>query len=258
MKPTTSNIDPTTLWDGYVADAVARLATASGWPTQIEPGRVDGKISLLADGRNMTFPGVGEMGLLGGGPTVIASPAAIALRAFATACSVKGGNATFIAPVGRYASPVERGLIDAVVLADPPVTIEDGWIIDMMTIGHSRCWLVGVGCEWDDRARAHAMMQMREAGLRILPHWAQVDDTASLAEAMLDEGWPHGLFPDPVLMRFDVSGNGRRAKAWIAVTEGATIVSVVSAIGARLQPDMRTKDRVARVVAAWRSMGGHP
>ena len=247
---------PGEYWRGFVAGAAVQLARDVGWPAELV--EMDGdRVEIDCGGRRLTATGFGSpVGLSGAGRSATdvftaPSPPEVALRAFAGALGSPGGTATVLAPVGRYASHAEFGMIDAVAISGAGALA--GWTVDIATVGHGRCWVILASLQSAPTVEASVV----EAALRESPALAvpapecRFTDTARLCEAMRDEGWMSGLFPLPVVMTCAVGAAGIRAT--LAATEASTILAIAAEIGTRAGAPGNAMQHLPVLADAWKA-----
>lgn len=154
-----------------------------------------------------------------------------------------------------------QGPVDAFRLGgERAVRIGGRWIcqVERLETQHTRCSLVSV--RFSSRL-AVADLQCRLAEsprLRRLPAWADVKDTAALAEVMSDPDWQDDLMSFSTLLSIGqddleaAPAGVRRWKAWMAAPPGATALAIADLAGRLSEPEtpasgirLRT-DRAAR------------
>ena len=256
MLQFTSPPSPGEQWRAFVAGAAVQLAREVGWPAELV--EMDGdRVEIDCGGRRLTATGfgspAGQSGVGNSGNDAFTAPAPpeVALQAFAAALGSPGGTATVLAPVGRYASHADFGMIDAVAISVGGTL--SGWTVDIASVGHGRCWVILASLQ---PARAVEESGV-EAALRQSPALAvpssdyRFTDTARLCEAMRDEGWTSGLFPLPVVMTCAVGTAGIRAA--LAATEASTILAIAAEIGTRAGAPGTAMQHLPVLADAWKA-----
>ncbi len=245
---------PSEYWREFVANAAVRLAREVGWPAELV--EIDGEhLEIDCGGSRLIATNFGRP--VGHSPTpgeagvfVVPSPPEIALSTF-TAIFGAEAAATVIAPVGRYASPVDTGMIDTVAVSDG-----SAGDLDIVTVGHSRCWVLLATLKpshWHEPSEVNQALR-RSEDLSVPPPDVDFRDTAQLCEALLDQGWASGLFPLPVVMACRPAGGN--IKGWLAATEASTILALADTIGDRAAAP--AQHRPGALAEAWKSIGYRP
>jgi len=139
-----------------------------------------------------------------------------------------------------------QGPVDAFRLeSERAVRIGGRWIcqVERLETQHTRCSLV---CVRFSSRLAVADLQRRLAGsprLRWLPAWADVKDTAALAEIMNDPDWRDDLLSFSTLLSIGqddleaAPAGVRRWKAWMAAPPGATALAIADLAGRLSEPE---------------------
>jgi hypothetical protein len=191
-------------------------------------------------------------------------PWIVGVRSFADMLGCHSGHATVLAPIGCYASPLQVGGIDAVVIAaerDDDLGRVTDWTYSCASIGHTRCWMLNVAGVASCTSEENFQRRLAAAGrFRSFPEWMAIRDSATLSEFARDSGRADARFPDIVILEAKLCGHADRpiVVAWLALTDAAVSVALAEKIGAAVEPELTVNERFARIKANLDpSLGGH-
>lgn len=161
-------------------------------------------------------------------------------------------SATVLAPAldGRKGG----GPIDALRL-EPARDVRIGcrWICDIDTVRtqQTRCSLISL--TFTSRLSPEDVNRRLAAAPRLkrLPDWANVSDTAALAEVMGDPRWPDDLSKASTVLALrrtdQQSGKNRSWRVWAACPPGATVLGLADMIGRVAGPDLASAEVRRRI-----------